>query len=475
MALSATVFPNSLGIRPMFTTKNPTFTKQIARTKKKLMVHSTATPGAPAENFFSGWNSPNAGASVEFVLDDKKILQFMPIGKNGNCLKTWHCGGSGNNSYIATEVCEPIEAQLIPVNFKAQQRNGKYPRTYTTKRIQMELKYRGFYSGNIDGSFGPGTEAAVKTFQKSVGITVDGIVGTGTLAKLKNRKGSYCEYDVVGATPFFNGAYDNAVALFAELCRYVGASPSDIICHQDGYQMGIASNHSDVLHYFPLHGKSMQDFRNDVTAKLNGSYRPLSDGTVTVLDQDFDDACQKVADAGIVSSPDYWKSIDENASVRNDYVMALLRQSGSYFCKKSYKNALTMFQSNGLSTVGLEDGTYSFADVEDFVIYFVKKLTLCRSASTPSYGDAIDAFVANGIINSPDYWRKIGETKEMPNQSFVQALFRQAGDFMCRRGYVYAVDAIRKPIGMNSVDYWKSGNYSYSNCVFLMKAIAKAV
>lgn len=471
MALSATVFPNSLGIKPMFTTKNPTFTKQIARTKKKLMIHSTATPGAPAQNFFAGWNSPSAAASVEFILDDKQILQFMPIGKNGNCIKTWHCGGSGNNSYIATEVCEPIEAQMIPVNYKAQQRNGKYPRTYTTKRIQMELKYRGFYSGDIDGSFGPGTEAAVKAFQKSVGITVDGIAGTGTLAKLKNRKGSYCEYDVVGATPFFNGAYDNAVALFAELCSYVGASPKDIICHQDGYRLGIASNHADVLHYFPLHGKSMDDFRNDVMAKLNGKYRPLS-GTV-VLDQSFDDACQKVADAGIVSSPDYWKSIDENAAVRNDYVMALLRQSGSYFCRKSYKNALTMFESTGFQT-GFDKKSYSFHDVESFVTYFVKELSLCSGKSW-TYGDAIDAFVANGIINSPNYWKMLGDIKDDPNTSFVQALLRQAGDFMCRRGYVYAVDAIRKPIGMNAVDYWKSGNYSYSNCVFLMKAIAKAV
>ena len=44
---------------------------------------------------------------------------------------------------------------------------------------------------------------------------------------------------------------------------------TDILCHCEGHSKGIASNHSDVMHWFPKFGKSMDTFRNDVNAKVN--------------------------------------------------------------------------------------------------------------------------------------------------------------------------------------------------------------
>ena len=49
------------------------------------------------------------------------------------------------------------------------------------KQIQTKLKRWGYYNGNIDGIFGSKTLAAVKSFQKKNGLTVDGIAGTKTL------------------------------------------------------------------------------------------------------------------------------------------------------------------------------------------------------------------------------------------------------------------------------------------------------
>lgn len=48
------------------------------------------------------------------------------------------------------------------------------------KELQTSLKEKGFYTGAIDGDFGPNTEKAVKAFQKSKRITQDGIVGNTT-------------------------------------------------------------------------------------------------------------------------------------------------------------------------------------------------------------------------------------------------------------------------------------------------------
>ena len=50
--------------------------------------------------------------------------------------------------------------------------------------LQQALKTHGFDPGVPDGDFGPGTEAAVIAFQKSEGLTPDGIVGPQTRDKL---------------------------------------------------------------------------------------------------------------------------------------------------------------------------------------------------------------------------------------------------------------------------------------------------
>jgi peptidoglycan hydrolase-like protein with peptidoglycan-binding domain len=51
--------------------------------------------------------------------------------------------------------------------------------------IQDSLKASGYYTGAIDGVFGSETETAVKNFQKSVGLKVDGVVGPETYEALQ--------------------------------------------------------------------------------------------------------------------------------------------------------------------------------------------------------------------------------------------------------------------------------------------------
>ncbi len=52
----------------------------------------------------------------------------------------------------------------------------------TVIEIQTALADQGYYTGEIDGIYGPGTVAAVMAAQEDLGVTVDGIVGPETIA-----------------------------------------------------------------------------------------------------------------------------------------------------------------------------------------------------------------------------------------------------------------------------------------------------
>ena len=68
---------------------------------------------------------------------------------------------------------------------------------------------------------------------------------------------------------YFDKVYKEAVELCVYLCKMYDLTEKDIICHSEGHKKGIASNHRDVMHWFPKHGKSMDAFRADVKAMLN--------------------------------------------------------------------------------------------------------------------------------------------------------------------------------------------------------------
>ena len=57
------------------------------------------------------------------------------------------------------------------------------------KLLQKALTALGFSPGIADGTFGPGTKTAVQDFQNQNGLTVDGVVGKETLAKIRQALG----------------------------------------------------------------------------------------------------------------------------------------------------------------------------------------------------------------------------------------------------------------------------------------------
>ena len=81
-----------------------------------------------------------------------------------------------------------------------------------------------------------------------------------------------CE-DALEDSTYFRQVYQEAVELTAYLCKMYNLDPAKkgvVLCHSEGYDQGIASNHSDVMHWFPKHGKNMDDFRQDVLREMTG-------------------------------------------------------------------------------------------------------------------------------------------------------------------------------------------------------------
>jgi len=81
-----------------------------------------------------------------------------------------------------------------------------------------------------------------------------------------------CEDDLEDPD-YFDAVYREAVELTVFLCREFDLDPladGVILCHAEWPRRGIASNHGDVLHWFPKHGKNMDTFRADVVRMLEG-------------------------------------------------------------------------------------------------------------------------------------------------------------------------------------------------------------
>lgn len=85
-----------------------------------------------------------------------------------------------------------------------------------------------------------------------------------------------CEDDLEDQD-YFEKTYQAAMELTAELCRKFGLdplAPGVVIDHAEGADLGIASNHADVDHWWSRFGVSMDDFRAGVARLLQKEEEP---------------------------------------------------------------------------------------------------------------------------------------------------------------------------------------------------------
>jgi len=137
------------------------------------------TPAGPPASGVSHWPDVNQGARGNVV----KVIQYL-LGARGHAVTV--DGDFGPRTKSAVEAFQ--RSAGLPVNGGVG--SVTWPKLIVTvlrgstgdavMAVQLVLKVK------IDGDFGPSTQAAVRSFQSSHGLSVDGVVGPNTWNALVN-------------------------------------------------------------------------------------------------------------------------------------------------------------------------------------------------------------------------------------------------------------------------------------------------
>ena len=97
----------------------------------------------------------------------------------------------------------------------------------TVKQKQCLLAYLGYYTGVIDGIWGPQSQQATESFQRDYQLTVDGVFGDGTLQRIKEviYNGEAPQQSPAGATED-----SPATGTFWDEIKYFTRGDSGIAC-----------------------------------------------------------------------------------------------------------------------------------------------------------------------------------------------------------------------------------------------------
>ena len=109
---------------------------------------------------------------------NKKVIHAQVGVQLSNLTNAWTHYAIPKGMYTEDEI-RAAGGIILMTTLKLGSRNS------SVKELQKYLKDYGYYNGDIDGAFGKKTEEAVKAFQETHGLKVDGIVGDATWAKLK--------------------------------------------------------------------------------------------------------------------------------------------------------------------------------------------------------------------------------------------------------------------------------------------------
>ena len=125
------------------------------------------------------WIYNNCGEGVQVWIHDDapKDPELVAAIKPGSINPNTHI-----NYITPTPSAAPrYDSQNPPETIRKLSENSKGEDVYW---LQMRLKELGFYTGTVTGVYRGGTASAVKAYQKSVGLSADGVAGSATLGRL---------------------------------------------------------------------------------------------------------------------------------------------------------------------------------------------------------------------------------------------------------------------------------------------------
>lgn len=229
----------------------------------------------------------------------------------------WHSTGSNNKTikrYVQPSETDKNYQFLINKIGKNNNRND-------WNHIQLDAGVNAFI-----GTLANGTVAAVQTLPWNYrpwgcGSGSKGSCNTGWI------QFEICE-DNLSDPDYFTKVYKEACELTAYLCKTYNINPNGsvnangvivptILCHQDSYQLGLGSNHTDVYHWFKKYGKDMKTVRKDVAALLQSKVIKEDDEDMT---QEKFNEMMNVYLTQLASQPVTWEQEAMNWALKNGLI-----------------------------------------------------------------------------------------------------------------------------------------------------------
>lgn len=141
--------------------------------------------------------------------------------------------------------------------------------------------------------------------------------------------------------------YRAALEICAELCREYGIVPEKVVTHSEAHALGYASNHGDVMHWWPRHGLSMEQFRKELSGMTDeqeyGAFKAhmerfIAEESAKKAEDWAAEACRHGVEAGAFSDGDGDGSMDAPGRwVKRQELAAVLDRLGLFDLDKEGK------------------------------------------------------------------------------------------------------------------------------------------